>query len=314
MYFNARSILPKLDDLRLMCISEKPDVVCIVETWLCSDITNNEIAIPEYTVHRLDRDRHGGGILIYCHCHLNICVLSKNTSNLEFMAVSVNHPLQTQKLHLALFYRPPSSSCSIFDDLQLCLEELSAITLHHFVLLGDFNVDYLKPSHPLFTHLHSIATYFFLEQVVSSPTHFSHTGNPSLIDLVFISCPDKLLSCVTVPPLGGSDHLGVHLAFKKNSSPVVPSNQRTVWRYKLANFERACELLDKVNWTEVLSGDINKAAQQWEEQFLNVMEQCIPKVTITPGHNLPWLTKDLQQAFRARNLAYKRAKRTAWLS
>ena len=60
----------------------------------------------------------------------------------------------------------------------------------------------------------------------------------------------------------------------------------------------------------MLSGDINKAAQQWEEQFLNVMEQCIPKVTITPGCNLPWLTKDLQQAFRARNLAYKCAKRT----
>lgn len=34
------------------------------------------------------------------------------------------------------------------------------------------------------------------------------------------------------------------------------------------------------------------------------------KVTITPGRNLPWLTKDLQQAFRTRNLAYKRAKRT----
>ena len=73
-------VLPKLDDLRLMCTLEKPDVVCIVETWLCSDITNNEIAIPEYTVHRLDRDRHGGGILIYCHCHLNI-ILSKNTNN-----------------------------------------------------------------------------------------------------------------------------------------------------------------------------------------------------------------------------------------
>ena len=39
IYFNARSLSPKIDELRIVCELEKPDIVCITETWLCDDIT-----------------------------------------------------------------------------------------------------------------------------------------------------------------------------------------------------------------------------------------------------------------------------------
>ena len=52
LYFNARSLLHNIDDLRVICNEKKPDPICIVETWLCSDISDNEIAIPDYTIHR----------------------------------------------------------------------------------------------------------------------------------------------------------------------------------------------------------------------------------------------------------------------
>ena len=42
-YYNARSILPKLDELRLICSSEKPDIFCIVETWVDDAIEDNEL-------------------------------------------------------------------------------------------------------------------------------------------------------------------------------------------------------------------------------------------------------------------------------
>ena len=38
LYFNARSILPKLDDLRIEVAAQNPSIVCIVETWLSEDI------------------------------------------------------------------------------------------------------------------------------------------------------------------------------------------------------------------------------------------------------------------------------------
>ena len=40
------------------------------------------------------------------------------------------------------------------------------------------------------------------------------------------------------------------------------------------------------------------------------MEECIPKATLPPRRNRPWLTKKLIQAIRRRNFLYKRAKAT----
>ena len=115
-----------------------------------------------------------------------------------------------------------------------------------------------------------------------------------------MSCPDRLLSCETVPPLGSSDHLGVHLALKRSIICSAPSDQWTIWRYKYADYEKAAELLERLDWSEVLSGDIDTAAQKWEEQFLTIMEQCIPKVTITPGSNLPWLSKEFRKVLSSK--------------
>ena len=152
---------------------------------------------------------------------------------------------------------------------------------------------------------------FSLTQVVSSPTHYSHDGNPSLIDLVFISCPERLLSCETVPPLGSSDHLGVQLAIRRNITHNHPPNQRTIWRYKYADYEKATELLEHVDWSDVLSSDMDTAAQIWEERFLNIMEQCIPKITISSHSNLPWLSNDLKQNFPCKKCSIQTGK-THW--
>ena len=62
LYFNARSLVPKIDELRLICASCNPDIVCVVETWLDGEIADTEVAIPNFSLTRLDRNRHGGGI------------------------------------------------------------------------------------------------------------------------------------------------------------------------------------------------------------------------------------------------------------
>lgn len=63
-YYNARSVLPKMEELRLVCATENPDIICIVESWLDSAIEDNELCIDGYNIVRLDRNRHGGGILL----------------------------------------------------------------------------------------------------------------------------------------------------------------------------------------------------------------------------------------------------------
>ncbi len=55
LYYNARSLVPKLDELALLIDTHNPDVVCIVETWLSDDIPDTEIGFPGFQVYRLDR-------------------------------------------------------------------------------------------------------------------------------------------------------------------------------------------------------------------------------------------------------------------
>ena len=38
LYFNARSLLPKLEELRLLASVHRPNVICITESWLCKEL------------------------------------------------------------------------------------------------------------------------------------------------------------------------------------------------------------------------------------------------------------------------------------
>ena len=86
-----------------------------LESWLCDDISDNEIKIPGYQLHRLDRNRHGGGVLMYASEQLIVNPLPLCGSNLELLPLSVE--LLDQYICISIFYRPPSSHTDIFDNL-----------------------------------------------------------------------------------------------------------------------------------------------------------------------------------------------------
>ena len=62
---NNRSLLPKLEEIRLLVAEIKLHVIGLVETWLSDSIDNQELAIPSYRLYRKDRNRAGGGVAVY---------------------------------------------------------------------------------------------------------------------------------------------------------------------------------------------------------------------------------------------------------
>ena len=63
-----------------------------------------------------------------------------------------------------------------------------------------------------------------------------------------------------------------------------PKTSRPIWRYALADFSRACELLDATNWDPMMAMDIDQAWEFWQQKF---MEQCIPcRAKQTGSHEL----------------------------
>ena len=183
-YFNARSLFPKLDELKLLCVNHSPDIVCITETWLSHDILDSELNLSGYTLFRLDRNRHSGGVAIFVKPSFSPSFVSIPSNNLEFLFISVK--LRNRFLYIGTFYRPPSSPHDI-SLLSSILSNLCYSILSNLFLIGDFNVHYSSSSSSsLFLDLKSIAVSYSLCQVITDPTHFSHSGTPSTIDLVFI--------------------------------------------------------------------------------------------------------------------------------
>ena len=289
LYYNARSLFPKLDDLRANVMLQKPHVVCIVETWLSEDITNHEISLSGYQVQRFDRNRHGGGILVYIHNSLSYKLILQGDPHgivdLELIVISVSKP--GFKLCLGVFYRPPSSATIIFDTLCETLFTIDQSYFSNFVLLGDFNVNYFCNSHPLYQHLCNLTYSFSLTQVVDSPTHISFSQQSSLIDLVFVSNMLSFSQCRTLPQLANSDHLGLSLVMNYSYVPPVTSPCRSVWRYKYADFDLANELLCETDFDQIIvPGDIQTSWIQFKTVFLDIMEHCIPAKLCCPADTI----------------------------
>ena len=44
LYYNARSLIPKIDELSVLCASQNPGIVCVVETWLGPNVADSELS------------------------------------------------------------------------------------------------------------------------------------------------------------------------------------------------------------------------------------------------------------------------------
>ena len=65
MYFNARCIVNKIDELQLLTEAEHPDAISISEKWLEDNILDNELIVNDYNIYRRDRvNKIGGGVLL----------------------------------------------------------------------------------------------------------------------------------------------------------------------------------------------------------------------------------------------------------
>ena len=94
--------------------------------------TLKSACIPDYELTRLDRDRHGGGVIIYVACHLPFTVISSGPHSLELLAVSVSSPFG--QFVVSVLYRLPSYPVSFFGKLSSILKDLCT-PLYSFILV-----------------------------------------------------------------------------------------------------------------------------------------------------------------------------------
>ena len=121
-------------------------------------ITNSEIYIPNYSIVRCDRNRHGGGVIIYCLSSYPLNIIYKGSDELELLIVSIN---TYNLIVVATMYRPPNLFDSVLDDLFFVLcNHVDVSIFGNFVLIGDFNVNFFVSNNSLFQKLLSVTSSF----------------------------------------------------------------------------------------------------------------------------------------------------------
>ena len=176
--------------------------------------------------------------------------------------------------------------------------------------LGYLNVNIRDPTHPCYRSSNDIMSVYSLSQVVDDFTHIHHSGVASIIDLVFMSSPFPLIQCCTIPPLPNSDHNGILVVSKWKATEGPTHRRRKIWRYAHANWDRACEIIADCNWDSLLSDDLNTSWLKWQQEFMSIMEQCMPQRSLPHSKNPTWMNKNLKQAMRRRSAFYKYGKST----
>ena len=99
-----------------------------------------EISIPNYSIARLDRNRHSGGVAMYIRNSVSYNVVLYGSAGLEVIVVSLSKC--NFKLCVCVFYRPPSSPPAVFDNLCDVLLSVEQSYFSNFVLLEEFNANF----------------------------------------------------------------------------------------------------------------------------------------------------------------------------
>ena len=124
-HLNVRSIMNKLDHFRIL-MSKKPfDVICLNETFCDSSISDSEINLPDYSIVRRDRNRHGGGVAMYIRNSL--AFIRRNdleTDDVECIWIEMKC-MQRQPVIIGSLDRPPSSPVDFMDKLGDIIDRVS---------------------------------------------------------------------------------------------------------------------------------------------------------------------------------------------
>ncbi len=109
-HINVRSLYPKIDEIRYLLADASLDILCITEAWLDKTITDSQIKVNGYLVERNDRNRHGGGVVIYIRDTIDYDLREDlDHSNIESLWLQCKLSSDSHVLICAL-YRPPSAT------------------------------------------------------------------------------------------------------------------------------------------------------------------------------------------------------------
>ena len=311
-HLNIRSATAHLDQLAQLLMTYRLDIICLTETFLNSDVDDRTLIVPGYQILRRDRPGggSGGGVAILLRSELLTKELQTPAagSALETLWLQVG---DHAKIIVGVGYRPPSSRMTpALDDLQRQLADVLANDLPTY-LLGDFNIDTLRPAKPGVVSYLQLLQELSLHQLVTSPTRQSE--NPTLIDHIVTNRPQTATE-TRVTPCDISDHDLISTTISTTVSTTVREPRQrvtvTVRSTRRVNTNAMCLDLLLADWSGVT--DCDNITDMWTAFLATwhpIIDHHMPMRTLQLRHQAyPWLRDEEVQAAMAARRRARRAR------
>ena len=174
---SINSISSKFDDLKVL-ISEMFDISIITETKLDDTYPISQFHIEGHSMpYRLDRNRNGGGVIIYVREDIPSKILKKHLFPNDIEGIFVEINFRKSKWLLCGIYHPPSQSDQYyFDNIYKALDVYCQY--EKIMLVGDFNAQIGEKCFDYFLFQHE------LRSVNDKPTCYKNPDKSSCIDFI----------------------------------------------------------------------------------------------------------------------------------
>ena len=318
VHLNVRSIIKKVDQLRLYLTDSNIDIVTISESWLKSYAHSNLVSIPGFELLRQDRaaqvksNKRGGGLLTYMNCKYSSLYeplndLDASNEFIEAQWVLIHRP-HCKNIVTCNVYRPPKGdlqkAVKYLDD---CLKTVNLGKVDMF-MLGDFNVNYQNKSSPDYKKLNFFAQSNGLTQHIMNTTR-NTDKTKSLIDLALSN--SKFVSHSGTLEHFISDHQPIYIIHKKgrDTRQSEEFTGRSYRNYDGEAFKQRLRALDWEGYYKILDPD-----RAWEfllEGITAVLAVMCPVRTFKIKNYRPdWMTRELIEQVTDRDYFYRKAKNT----
>ena len=294
---NIRSLLPKIDQLKIFVQNNNPAVISVSETWLDNSVTSNEVNIPGYSIERKDRNRQGGGVCIYVRDNLSYNIRNDiDHENIEGIWIDLLLP-KTRPILIGSIYRPPNQK-DFLEKFKNISKQMD-FTQETFIF-GDINICMKNKNTNLYKRYLDILKNHGFTQIIKEPTRIEN--KQSIIDHIICSTQDKI-SKSGVLPIAISDHFATFCTRKikkdtYNSHKTISA--RSMKKYSKESF---CEILTQVDWSPVLSSqDANSAWLNFKSIFLKALDIIAPtKLIRIKQRSAPWITTSILEKIGLRD-------------
>ena len=318
LHLNVRSLLKKIDQLKIYFDNSKLDVVTLSETWTKSSVHSQLLQIEGFETIRQDRNlqktnkKTGGGLITYIKTskfpdYSVLDKLSTSDSDIEAQWIKIKR-IHCKNIIICNLYRPPSGRLeNALDYLTSCIKKMNRNKCNIYII-GDLNINYLNKSTRVYKKLNFFQKSNGLNQIINDTTRHNDKSS-TLLDLI-LTDDCQVAECGTLDMMI-SDHQPIYVVKKKGREKRDQAmfEGRSYANLNTQSFkERLADLcLDPIY-------DMDTPQDIWDHLLKCIQEDldkfCPIRKFVIRNYKPDWVTPNLLEQIRDRDYYYTKAKKS----